>query len=110
MLQIFGHTVIPAESPQEALEKSLEHKGEIDLLITDVIMPEMNGRELSKKILSQRPEIKCLFMSGYTAEVVAYQGVLDEDMNFIQKPFTMKNLGEKVKTVMGGKEKYMVAK
>jgi PAS domain S-box-containing protein len=103
MLQIFGYTVISAESPQEALKKSLEHKGGIDLLITDVIMPEMNGRELSKKIISHHPEIKCLFMSGYTAEIIAHQSVLDEDMNFIQKPFTMKTLGEKVKTVIGGK-------
>lgn len=103
MLQIFGYTVISAGSPQEALKKSLEHSGKIDLLITDVIMPEMNGRELSKKITSHHPEIKCLFMSGYTAEVIAYQGVIDEDMNFIQKPFTMKTLGEKVKTVMGVK-------
>ena len=103
MLQMFGYTVISAESPQKALKLSLEHKGEIDLLITDVIMPEMNGRELSKKIISHHPEIKCLFMSGYTAEVIAYQGVLDEDMNFIQKPFTMKSLGEKVKIVIGVK-------
>jgi PAS domain S-box-containing protein len=103
MLQIFGYTVISAGSPQEALKKSLEHSGKIDLLITDVIMPEMNGRELSKKIISHHPGVKCLFMSGYTAEVIAYQGVIDEDMNFIQKPFTMKTLGEKVKTVIGVK-------
>lgn len=103
MLQMFGYTVISAESPQKALKLSLEHKGEIDLLITDVIMPEMNGRELSKKIISHHPGVKCLFMSGYTAEVIAYQGVIDEDMNFIQKPFTMKTLGEKVKTVIGVK-------
>lgn len=103
MLQSLGYSVVSANSPQEALKKSLEHSGKIDLLITDVIMPEMNGRELSKKIISHHPEIKCLFMSGYTAEVIAYQGVLDEDMNFIQKPFTMKTLGEKVKTVIGVK-------
>jgi len=101
MLRMFGYTVISAEFPQEALKLSLEHKGEIDLLITDVIMPEMNGRELAKKVISYHPGIKCLFMSGYTAEIIAHQGVIDEEMNFIQKPFTMKTLGEKVKTVMG---------
>lgn len=62
------------------------------MLITDVIMPEMTGRELAKKILSLYPRAKCLFMSGYTADVINYQGKLEEGVLFLQKPFTTQDL------------------
>ena len=60
-------------------------------------MPEMNGRDLAKNIMSIYPNLKCMFMSGYTANVIAYHGVLDEGVNFIQKPFSMEQLGAKVR-------------
>jgi two-component system, cell cycle sensor histidine kinase and response regulator CckA len=102
MLESFGYKVISASSPQQALKESLE-RGSIDLLLTDVVMPEMNGKELSKKIISQHPQMKTLFMSGYTAEVIAHENILDEDMNFLRKPFSMNQLREKVKKIMGEK-------
>ncbi len=103
MLESFGYKVISSGSPQQALKKSLEHKGSIDLLMTDVVMPEMNGRELAVKIISQHPLIKCLFMSGYTAEVIAHESIIDEDMNFLKKPFSMSQLREKLEKIMGEK-------
>ena len=73
------------------------------LLITDVVMPEMNGRDLAERLQSRYPGMKCLFMSGYTADVIAHQGVLDEGVNFIQKPFSMKDLAAKVREALGEK-------
>jgi YesN/AraC family two-component response regulator len=70
--------------------------------MTDVVMPEMNGRELAKNLLSTHPNIKRLFMSGYTADVIAHHGVLEEGMHFIQKPFSMKDLGLKLREVLEG--------
>ena len=69
-------------------------------MITDVVMPVMNGRDLSKLISNIKPGIKCLYISGYTANVIAHQGVLDEGVNFIQKPFSMKDLAFKVREVL----------
>jgi two-component system, cell cycle sensor histidine kinase and response regulator CckA len=90
-----GYTVVAADTPGEAIRLAQEHSGSIDLLMTDVVMPEMNGRELAQNILSVYPDMKCLFMSGYTANVIAHHGVLDPGVHFIQKPFTMKDLGRK---------------
>ena len=67
----------------------------IDLVITDVVMPDMSGRELRDKLLVIRPDLKVLFMSGYTSNIIAHHGVLEEGMQFIQKPFSMKRLGRK---------------
>jgi two-component system cell cycle sensor histidine kinase/response regulator CckA len=75
---------------------------QIDLLMTDVIMPEMNGRDLAKRLLSFYPSIKRLFMSGYTANLIAHHGVLDKGVNFIQKPFSNKDLAAKVREALGG--------
>jgi len=68
--------------------------------MTDVVMPEMNGRDLAKKILSHPPDLRRLFMSGYTANVIAHHGVLDEGVNFIQKPFSHNDLAVKVRDVL----------
>jgi len=68
--------------------------------MTDVIMPEMNGRDLARNLLSLYPNIKRLFMSGYTANVIAHHGVLDEGVHFIQKPFTKKELTVKIREVL----------
>ncbi len=100
MLKRLGYRVTPAHTPVEAIRLAREHVGDIDLLMTDVIMPEMNGRDLAKKILSIHPKLKCLFMSGYTADVIAHHGVLEEGVNFIQKPFTRKSLSLKVRAAL----------
>ncbi len=92
MLEHQGYTVLPAVSPGEAIRLAREHVGEIHLLMTDVVMPEMNGRDLARNLLSLYPDLKLLFMSGYTADVIAHHGVLDEGIHFIQKPFSMKDL------------------
>ena len=68
--------------------------------MTDVVMPEMNGRDLAKNILSMHPNLKRLFMSGYTADVIAHHGVLDKGVNFIQKPFSMEKLATRVREAL----------
>jgi CheY-like chemotaxis protein len=102
MLTRLGYTVVAAATPGEAIRLALEYRGRIDLLMTDVVMPEMNGRELAGNLLSQLPGLKHLFMSGYTANVIAHHGVLDEGVHFIQKPFSMKDLGGKLREALEG--------
>jgi DNA-binding NtrC family response regulator len=92
--------VLSAATPSEAVEKAKSHSGAIDLLMTDVVMPEMNGRDLSRQITDLYPDIRLLFMSGYTANVIAHQGVLDDGVAFIQKPFSMAGMTEKVREVL----------
>ncbi len=96
MLERLGYQVLAAGTPGEAIELAKKHAGLMDLLITDVVMPEMNGRDLVETMQSLYPNIKILFMSGYTADVIAHRGVLDESVNFLQKPFSMKDLAVKV--------------
>jgi two-component system, cell cycle sensor histidine kinase and response regulator CckA len=103
MLSNLGYRVMTAGSPSRAMDIAREHGGHIDLLITDVIMPEMNGRLLSDQLSRVYPGLKTLFMSGYTADVIAQRGVLEEGMNFIQKPFTLQELGDKVSAVLRGR-------
>jgi YesN/AraC family two-component response regulator len=93
--------VLPARTPGEAIRLGREHAGRIDLLLTDVVMPEMNGRDLAKNILSFCPGIRVLFMSGYTANVIARQGVLDPGVHFLQKPFSKQDLGAKIREALG---------
>jgi len=100
ILQKKGYTVVGASTPDQALDLAEKHKDAIQLLITDVVMPEMNGRDLANKLTALYPALKCLFMSGYTADVIARQGVLDEGVHFIQKPFTTKDLTDKVQQVL----------
>ena len=95
-----GYAVLAANTAGEAMHLAGEHFGEISLLMTDVVMPEMNGRDLAKNLLSLYPDLKCLYMSGYTADVIAYHCVLDEGVFFIQKPFTMTDLAAKVREVL----------
>jgi two-component system, cell cycle sensor histidine kinase and response regulator CckA len=102
MLIRLGYTVVAAATPGEAIRLALEYRGQIDLLMTDVVMPEMNGRELAGNLLSHYPDLKRLFMSGYTADVIAHHGVLDEGVHFIQKPFSMKDLGGKLRETLEG--------
>jgi PAS domain S-box-containing protein len=101
MLERLGYNVIATSNPTEALinaEKSNSQK--IHLLMTDVVMPGMNGRDLSKEMNKHFPNLKCLFMSGYTANVIAHHGVLDDGVQFLQKPFSMQDLADKVREVL----------
>ncbi|MBF0390142.1 MAG: response regulator [Desulfamplus sp.] len=100
MLESLGYKVFTAELPIKAINIAKDYAGEINLLMTDVIMPEMHGRDLAQNILSIIPHIKCLFMSGYTADIIARDGILDEGMHFIQKPFSRKELALKVKNAL----------
>jgi len=100
MLERLGYVVLTASAPAEALRRVEEHGGEIHLLITDVIMPEMDGRELSERMIEIKPALKCLFMSGYTANAIAHRGVLDEGVQFIEKPFSLQNLAVKVRRAL----------
>jgi DNA-binding NtrC family response regulator len=102
MLQAMGYTVLAAPTPEEAIRLAQTHPEGIHLLITDVVMPGMNGRELAERIGALKPGVRCLYMSGYTANVIAHRGVLDEDMLFVQKPFTMSILATKVREVLEG--------
>lgn len=95
-----GYQVFAAGTPDLAMELAQEHAGAIDLLVTDVILPGRNGWTLSKEVRRLCPGLKTLFMSGYTAEVIARRGVLDPDVNFLQKPFTLHELGSKVHEVL----------
>jgi CheY-like chemotaxis protein len=101
-LGMLGYTVLAASTPGEAIRLAGEHAGKIHLLMTDVVMPEMNGRDLAKRVLALDPKIKRLFMSGYTADVIAHQGVLEEGINFMQKPFSMQDLAGKVRLALDG--------
>ena len=102
MLERLGHTVLATSSPGEAMRIAERHPDGIHLLMTDVVMPEMNGRDLARNLLAVYPGIKRLFMSGYTAEVIAHQGVVDEGIRFLKKPFSMKDLADKLVEVMEG--------
>lgn len=100
ILEMQGYSVMTASTPGEAIDLARKHAGEIHLLLTDVVMPEMNGRDLARNLLSLYPDIKRLFMSGYTANVIAHHGVLDEGVHFIQKPFSTKDLAAKIREAL----------
>ena len=98
----YGYTVLDAQTPNAAIALAKSRREKIHLLITDVIMPEMNGKELMEILLDLHPEIKCLFMSGYTADAISHHGVIDKGVNFLQKPFSVKSLAEKVRELLDG--------
>jgi two-component system, cell cycle sensor histidine kinase and response regulator CckA len=95
-----GYTVLVAATPDEAIRLARAHAGEIHLLVTDMIMPKMNGLELAGKVLAVHPKLKCLFMSGYTADVVSQDGIVENGTHFIQKPFSRDELCVKVREVL----------
>jgi len=104
----YGYTVLEAQNPQEAILICEQYKGVINLLITDVVMPEMNGYDLARKIISLYPEIKILFVSGYTEDVLYQRGVLGMDSNFLQKPFTSYSLVLTVREILDSSKKKIV--
>jgi CheY-like chemotaxis protein len=100
ILERQGYTVLTAADPTMALKVAEEHPVRIDLLITDVIMPGMNGRELAERLQPLHPGLKVLYMSGYTADVIGQRGALDTDVHFIPKPFSNQALAEKVRDAL----------
>ena len=100
ILNSLDYTVLAADTPKGAMKLAREHTGKIHLLVTDVIMPEMNGLELSEHLQSLFPDLKYIFMSGYTANAIAHHGVLDEGVNFVQKPFSKNDLAKIIRKVL----------
>lgn len=105
MLGDLGYEVIAFNSPDEALEFASQDGRQIDLVITDIIMPKMNGRKLVEKIREIRPELKALYMSGYSANVISRYGVLEKGLSFIQKPFSKILLSRKIRQVLDWEDK-----
>jgi PAS domain S-box-containing protein len=102
LLEDLGYTVLAASCPNRALLLAEEFRGEIHVLLTDVIMPEMSGRDLRERLAASRPNLKSLYMSGYTAEVIAHHGVLHEGVHFLQKPFSVQDLAVKLREALDG--------
>jgi CheY-like chemotaxis protein len=100
-LRTYGYNVLEAETPGEALALISRTPSEIHLLLTDVVLPGMDGQQLAQRINAVKPGIKVLFMSGYTADVIAERGVLEQNIAFIAKPFTRDDLARKVRDVLG---------
>jgi PAS domain S-box-containing protein len=100
MLERLGYKVLPASDPAEAIGIGESYTGQIQILMTDVVMPEMSGRDVAEKLRQSWPGLKCLFMSGYTANVIADRGVLDEGIFFIGKPFSMQDLSAKIREIL----------
>jgi signal transduction histidine kinase len=100
LLKRFGYTVLEAKDPGEALSLAHEHRNAIDLLLTDVVMPQMNGRQLADKLLVLMPDLKVLFMSGFTGDIVIEAGDVNPRAAFLPKPLTPDALARKVRTVL----------
>lgn len=101
LLKQLGYKVLQSNGPEGALRLAEDVGAQVALLITDVTMPVMNGRELAARMVERFPNLKTLYMSGYSASVIAEQGVIEEGVNFIQKPFTISELATKVRAALG---------
>jgi len=99
-LKIRGYTVVEARSATDAIHFTERHKGPIDLVLTDVVMPGMKGRELVERLTNLRPGVKVLYMSAYTEDAVINYGILDPGMAFIEKPFSPDDLACKVREIL----------
>ena len=97
VLETLGYRIIDAKNGEEAIQLAESYGDEINLLLTDVVMPKMNGKDLAKKIKDLHPELSVLFMSGYTDDIMSRHGVLEEDVHFLGKPFTPMTLAVKVR-------------
>lgn len=100
ILEEVGYSILIAATPQQALELVADNSTAIDLMLSDVIMPDMNGRELSRRIADLRPEIKVLFMSGYTSDIIDQKGIIAEGLHFVQKPFDRTSLLNKIVAIL----------
>ena len=103
LLSGYGYSVICVDDPLRAVTVSKQHDGPIHLLLTDVVLPGISGRQVAEQIAAHRPETKILFTSGYTTNAIVHHGVLDAGLHFLQKPFTMKTLATKVREVLDWK-------
>jgi two-component system, cell cycle sensor histidine kinase and response regulator CckA len=95
-----GYSILEALNPQDAERLAGSHRGEIHLLLTDVVMPGISGRELAKRLTARHPHLRVLYMSGYTYNVIAEDGTLEEGISFLQKPFTPQALAQKVRETL----------
>ncbi|MEA1900989.1 MAG: response regulator, partial [Thermodesulfobacteriota bacterium] len=102
-LQRYGYKVLDAENGENAIRICKEYDGRIDLMITDVVMPKIGGREAAKRLLPLYPQMKVIYMSGYTDEAIVHHGVLEPGLNFLEKPFTLEGLTRKVREVLNQK-------
>jgi len=100
VLEQAGYKVVESSRGKEAIRLYSENDRAVDLLLTDVVMPEMSGKEVADQLTALKPELKVLFMSGYTDEAIVHHGVLDSNIEFIQKPFTPAALARKVREVL----------
>ncbi|MBK7916294.1 MAG: response regulator [Chloroflexi bacterium] len=101
-LRYLGYKVITAVTPDEAIYQMENYAGTIDLLMTDIILPVMNGRELAERIIAIQPDIKILYVSGYPADFIAHRGVLEGGVHFLQKPFSLQKLASSLKETLVG--------
>jgi two-component system cell cycle sensor histidine kinase/response regulator CckA len=99
-----GYDVVPATGAEEALEVAESHQGRFDLLLTDLVMPGMSGRELAEEVVARFPAIQVLYMSAYTDDEIVLDGLKTSDVRFIPKPFTVDGLREKVRRVIAGED------
>ena len=100
MLESLGYRVLAAETPDKALHLAAEHLSEIDLLITDVVMPGLSGPDLAKRLTAQRPGLKCLFVSGYAANAITDRGMMEKNLDFLPKPFNRDQLAKTVRAIL----------
>jgi response regulator RpfG family c-di-GMP phosphodiesterase len=100
LLKENGYTVLEAGGGEEAIRLCRKHKDAIDLLITDVVMPKMSGKNVANQVQMVHPETRVLFMSGYTDEAIVHHGIVDSHIAFIQKPFSETGLMQKIREVL----------
>lgn len=101
VLESLGYRTLRAGSAEEAMEVSAEERGKVHLLLTDVVLPKLGGRELARMLAGERPAIKVVFMSGYTGDVMDHHGIRRHRGDFLQKPFTPEQLAVKVRRALG---------
>jgi two-component system, cell cycle sensor histidine kinase and response regulator CckA len=100
LLEDLGYTVLETCRPREAMRRAEQHRGPIHLLLTDVVMPELNGRRLAEHLMARRADMKVLYMSGYADDAIVPHGVLEPGTRFLEKPFSANILADKVRDVL----------
>jgi two-component system, cell cycle sensor histidine kinase and response regulator CckA len=107
VLEREGYEVLAFADPMEGIDVCLRHSGKIDLLLTDVMMPGMNGRVMANRVREILPQIRVVFMSGYTEHVLLHDGEVEPHLEYLQKPFTLETLTRKLAHVLGKQEEYV---